>query len=111
MKVLIKIAKVFDINYTALLEGVEDDLELGVLIGRLRCFVPLCFECLHLLAVLFDLCCKVRGADFHCSSQNCVVTALLGVRVHTPQHFLRFFAELRNAKSTPAFLPVFGPGK
>ena len=33
------------------------------------------------------------------------------VRVHTPQHFLRFFAELRNAKSTPAFLRAFGPGK
>jgi len=31
------------------------------------------------------------------------------VRVLPPQHFLRFFAELRNTKSTPAFFAFWGP--
>ena len=32
---------------------------------------------------------------------------LFGVQIHPPRIFLEFFAEQRNAKSTPAFLPVF----
>ena len=51
--------------FDAVLECVEDNLELSVLIHCPGCRIPLFFECLHPLAVLFDLCCIVRWAYFH----------------------------------------------
>lgn len=51
--------------FDATLEGVEDNLELSVLIHCPGCRIPLFFERLHLLAVLFDLCRIVRCAHFH----------------------------------------------
>ena len=36
---------------------------------------------------------------------------VLQVQIHPPRTFLEFFAKQRTAKSTPAFLTVFGHGK